>query len=87
MQTEWQPISTAPKDGTEFNAYRPDQGVFTCRHAHAEEFVAKDMNGDPVEEYPDFECWWHDRWGWLEGDETPTHWTPLPPAPEREGAG
>jgi len=27
---QWRPIETAPRDGTEFIAYRPDAGVFTA---------------------------------------------------------
>jgi hypothetical protein len=80
---EWQVIETAPKDGREINGYRPDQGVFTFRWAWAEEFVPKDQNGDPTEDYDEnFAWWWHDVWGWMEGEETPTHWRPLPPPPK-----
>lgn len=83
--SKWKPIKNAPKDGTEINAYRRDQGVFTCRWATMEEFVPKDANGDPTEDYDeDFACWWHDRWGWLEGAETPTHFWPLPSPPSQE---
>ena len=28
----WRPIEEAPKDGTEFIAYRPDAGVFTASY-------------------------------------------------------
>ena len=79
---KWQPISTAPKDGSEINGYRPDQGVFTFRWASMDELVAKNLEGDPIEEYTDFEWWFHDRWGWMERELTPTHWQPLPPPPE-----
>lgn len=82
---EWQPIDTAPRDGTEINGYRPDQGVFTFRWAWMEEFVPKDGNGDPTEDYDDAVCgWWHDRWGWMEREETPTLWQPLPEPPKQE---
>jgi hypothetical protein len=77
----WQPIETAPKDGTEINGYRPDQGVFTFRWADAEEFVDHNIEGDPIEDYPDFSWWWHDRWGWMEKELTPTHWKSLPAPP------
>lgn len=81
----WRNIRTAPKDGTEVIGYRPDQGVFCFRWATAEEFVAKNEAGDPIEDYAeDFECWWHDRWGWLEGECAPTHWMPFPNAPVSE---
>jgi hypothetical protein len=44
--------------------------------------VPKDIHGDPTEPYDDeFEWWWCDIFGWLEGDLTPTHWMPLPPPP------
>lgn len=29
---QWRPIEEAPKDGTEFIAYRPDAGVFTASY-------------------------------------------------------
>ena len=29
---QWRPIEEAPKDGTEFIAYRPDAGVFTANY-------------------------------------------------------
>ncbi len=81
----WQPISTAPKDGTEIIAFRPDQGVFVCRWGTLEEFVPKDMNGDPMVDYDeDFAHWWHDRWGWMEGSDAPTHWQPLPKPPTED---
>jgi hypothetical protein len=82
----WKPIETAPKDGRELIGHRSDQGEFVFRWAWAEEFVPKDLNGDPTEHYDeDFAWWWHDRWGWMEGEETPTHWRPLPPPPVSKG--
>lgn len=78
----WQDISTAPKDGTEIIGYRRDQGTFAFRWTWAEEFVPKDQNGDPTEDYDEsFACWWHNGWGWLEKDLTPTHWQPYPDEP------
>jgi hypothetical protein len=69
----WRAIESAPRDGTEINGYREDQGVFTFRWASMEEF------GHPCD---DREGWWHDRWGWMDGDLTPTRWQPLPQPPE-----
>ena len=82
LSSEWKTMESAPKDGTEIIAYRPDQGVFTCRWSTMEELVDHDINGDPIEEYNENqEDWWHDRWGWLELDCAPTHWMPLPTPP------
>lgn len=82
-QGEWQPIDTAKRDGTEMIGYRPDQGAFAFRWAEMVEFVSHDRNGDPTEDYDeDYANWWHDRWGWMEGELTPTHWMPLPAPPE-----
>lgn len=79
----WRPIETAPKDGTEFIAFRPDQGVFIARWAAMEEVVPRDQNGDPIEDYDDsFADWWHDSWGWLERELAPTHWQPKPAEPD-----
>ena len=80
--SEWEDISTAPKDGSEINGYRPDQGVFTFRWAWLSDFIPVDQHGDPTEDYEESSGWWHDRWGWMEGDETPTQWMPLPSPPK-----
>ena len=77
-QAEWRDMGTAPKSGAEFIGYRPDQGVFVCRWASMLEVAPDDY--DPIDE--DYECWWHDVWGWMEGELTPTHWMPLPAPPE-----
>lgn len=77
----WRPIATAPKDGTEIIGYRADHGVFTLRWADADEFAAHSAGGDPLGRCEEFSYWWHDRWGWLEGELQPTHWMPLPAPP------
>lgn len=68
----WMPIRTAPKDGTRFLAY--ESGI------------------EPFSEYV---CWWNTRptaflaepmWERDKDCEaTPTHWQPLPAAPQKEG--
>lgn len=61
--SQWQPIETAPKDGTPVLAW--DEGA-VC--------IVTWVSGDPVD--PD---------GWYDVrrlDPAPTHWQPLPPAPE-----
>ena len=80
---QWQPIETAPKNGDELIGFRPDQGVFVSRWATMEEVIDKDANGDPIDDFdPDYETWWHDHWGWMEDELSPTHWMPLPPPPK-----
>lgn len=79
---DWRTIEAAPRDGREIIGFRLDQGVFVFRWAWMAEFVPKDENGDPTEDYDDsFAWWWHDRWGWLERELVPTHWMSLPKAP------
>ena len=76
--SKWQPIETAPKDGTwvwlcggkttEDDYYR--EGVFMERPVSA--FWKIDKHGD--EHYWAF-CFWDGEW--REGYENPTHWKPL----------
>jgi len=66
----WQPIETAPKDGTEILVYRKDAGVLVIQ------FVAPyDMVGTHDTE-PD----WFTTYGEHIAD-VPTHWMPLPDPP------
>jgi hypothetical protein len=60
----WQPIETAPKDGTRVMVFCPDRGVMEARFNQT-----YGRWGDPV--YSEWDC-------------EPTHWMPLPPAPEEE---
>ena len=86
---EWQPIETAPKDGTKVVLAHPEWSEYP---------VAQWMEypGNPVLDANERDCWvfgWghdsigftvgiEDYWlGWDE-DQMPTHWMPLPPAPE-----
>lgn len=78
---EWQPIETAPKDGTEvliaggtysdgWNTEIPFRGVsiaywYRCHDAH--------WRGDDLQA--------HDEWR----EHKPTHWMPLPPPPQDNG--
>ena len=84
LANEWQPIETAPKDGTEVLVYTDVATVPVVHIARWE---------DGRDGYPDsFEQGW---WSYTEHSVTqtlledwkqPTHWMPLPPAPtEREG--
>lgn len=63
---QWQPIETAPKDGTEILAYgRKQDGAY---------FVAF--------EYGDWWCAGPWDEGWCELNHAPTHWMPLPEPPK-----
>jgi hypothetical protein len=65
--TKWQPIETAPKDGTEIIAYRKVQPP------HIEAMSWADY-GDTGRWY-----WTYDG---DSPDVQPTHWIPIPPPPE-----
>lgn len=83
---DWQPIETAPKDGTEILGYRKDCGVLLIRWTAPVYFLSdreleqegRDYDSDNLEDwfFADFICG-----GRLEGEETPTHWQPLPSSP------
>lgn len=67
----WRPIATAPKDGHVL-LFSPDArapGVFIGSLATFEE------SGGP-------ESYWIDSWTEVVSDADPTHWMPLPNAPE-----
>jgi hypothetical protein len=68
--TGWQDISTAPKDGTRV-MLSYDDSVTTGRYWDA----WNDGTADWFDDSDDVLC------GYLK----PTHWMPLPPAPEKEG--
>lgn len=67
MMGEWQPIETAPKDGTPILAYNPVTGPYQTRHEDGEWPMADWYKGDP--DHPGI---WYPR---------PSHWMPLPTAP------
>lgn len=72
--SEWQPIETAPRDGTEFLAY----GSYLYPDDKA------------VTEYIEIVEWsGHDGWPWLSGSEMHapgvySHWMPLPSPPNHK---
>ena len=76
--TEWQPIETAPKDGTPMLLFYPILGVcFGCwdHIGTADWWIADSVGEDP--------SGW--RCPYQEDDMEPTHWMPLP-APPKETA-
>lgn len=68
---DWQPIETAPKDGTVFLAYTVDEGI--------DFFHWQDLGGDssaPVGWRSGFITVYRE-----DDEEGPTHWMPLPAPP------
>jgi hypothetical protein len=63
--SEWQPIETAPKDGTAFLGYNAGrERIYLIESVHVEY---------------DSKTTWQDRAGYY--NITLTHWMPLPPPP------
>ena len=82
----WQPIETAPKDGTELIGWREDCGQLLIRWTSCSELMtdAEIEKSGIDEEILFVEDWFYAdivRSGRLEGSEIPTHWMPLPPPP------
>lgn len=80
----WQPIDSAPKDGTEILAYREDCGIFIARYTSCDAFCSEEeieqMSEDDILK-DDWFCADFLAGGRLEGSEVPTHWMPLPEEP------
>lgn len=68
--TQWQPIDTAPKDGTWVLLLWPINSHVGPVACEGQYYHAKD--GD---------SFW---WSMLKLKTEPTHWMPLPPTPDRE---
>ena len=83
---EWQPIETAPKDGTEILVWRSDCGILLARWDAPENFLSDrecEELGESAEQYD----WLYADFvagGRMEGAEAPTHWQPLPDGPNKE---
>lgn len=67
--SDWQPIETAPKDGTRVLVHVPPYGPFTAHNRFHSFLEARDR--------------WHVAG--LLNDAQPTHWQPLPAPPADEG--
>ena len=82
----WQPIESAPKDGSDMWLWREDSGAFLGRWIAPVDFLTDSeidtwLAGDPeIAE----ECDWFFA-DYVQGgrvtDGPPTHWQPLPPPP------
>lgn len=68
----WQPIETAPKDGTWVLLFSPDAEPDTP-------FIGQWRD---VEDYPDGGAWWENNGSSYCIDADPSHWQPLPESPE-----
>lgn len=84
--TEWQPIETAPKDGTELIGWRDDCGVILIRWTSCDAFMSeREIESSRMDEETLFQQDWFCAdfiaGCRLDGSETPTHWMPLPPPP------
>jgi len=81
---EWQPIETAPKDGTDILVmyiHISTQCVFNAFWIKHEEGLNE----------PEDEGWWSYVWSevgrtLLTDKQTPTYWMPLPQPPEKEAS-
>ena len=73
---EWQPIETAPKDGTQFLAFAKDSMSATRDYYGVAQWA---------EANPDF-AWSVEGWFWSYATR-PTHCMPLPAPPKTEGNG
>jgi hypothetical protein len=71
----WQPIETAPKDGTKIMLYCPRLGVCGPGHWEVQRYLRRPK--------PFWSHWGETIWGiqWLRADQ-PTHWMPLPEPPK-----
>jgi hypothetical protein len=77
---QWQPIATAPRDGTWLLACEAgDELPYLC---YWEEDLYR-PNGGSGGSSGWFAQNWMDRWGDCPKAEHPTHWMPIPQLPER----
>jgi hypothetical protein len=85
---KWEPIETAPKDGSEILVWRKDCGILLARWAAASDFMTtaemeREATGDDEwMDEPDWFCADFISGCRLDGSEAPTHWMPLPEPPK-----
>ncbi len=80
LRNPWQPIETAPRDGTRVDLYGTRNGE--PRRFPDASFRNNVVLGDVVDEYS-----WHHPNRDVYGEFVYTHWMPLPPPPVQEGDG
>ena len=78
---EWQPIATAPKDGTWIIVCggRTDEYDYSNTGVNTARPVVSQYD---IEDEEWNVCFWDGAW--RTGYSSPTHWMPLPPAPKGE---
>lgn len=75
--SEWQPIETAPRDGTRILLFTQWRGDEISPEPFSEIQIGEWDEGNPAPGV------WHRRAGWsVEKVGDATHWMPLPPAPD-----
>ena len=82
-------FGTAPKDGSQFLAYREDCGIMVVSWSSPCEFLSEDeclkMDEDG-NEFSLMDNWWAEGLAgayMVENDGLPTHWMPLPGVPSQ----
>ena len=81
--TDWRPIATAPKDGTEVLLAAPGRVTYGAWSAPSEtpRIVYRDGFA-PEPEWDEFEPYWASYDGGFTDQNPPTHWMPLPEPPK-----
>lgn len=74
----WQPIATAPKY-QDVLLWRADAGAMIGQWRGMDGLI--DENDEAFD--ADFEAWFANDTGWMEGAEAPTDWQPLPSGPTK----
>lgn len=80
--SEWQPIETAPKDGTPIFIFQPDDHHFGYREVYTCDRSAKTVYFDDKRYAIGY---WRPWGGWGNRNRSrvsPTHWMPLPEPPK-----
>lgn len=80
--TDWRPIATAPKDGTEVLLAAPGRVTYGAFSAPSEKprIVYRDGFA-PEPEWDEFEPYWASYDGGFTAENPPTHWMPRPDGP------